>query len=379
MNVSKKGGCMMNILVTGANGFVGKNLISELHNRGYENIFAVTRKTTTELLEEYVQKCEFVFHLAGVNRPTDEGEFREGNLGFTSKLLELLKKYENESPILFTSSIQAEKDNPYGISKRECEDLLFSYSKETGANVFIYRLPNLFGKWCRPNYNSVVATFCHNISRGLPIAIHDPDARLKLCYIDDVVEEFIRAFRGVPTVDRDFCTVPVTYEVGLGELSEKLYSFQANRDSLIMPSLEKGFDRVLYSTFLSYLEEGNFSYQLKKNTDERGWLTEFMKSKELGQIFISKTRPGVIRGNHWHHTKVEKFLVIQGEAVIKFRKIDSNKVIEYKVNGENPEVVDIPAGYTHSIENIGRDDVITLFWACEIFNPEKPDTYYVEV
>lgn len=369
----------MKILVTGANGFVGKNLISQLKNQGYENIYEVTRATDPHLLEQYAKECEFVFHLAGVNRPIEKSEFIEGNEGFTKRLIELLEKYQNKSPVLFSSSIQAEKENPYGNSKRACEQLLFSYSRATGAKVFIYRLPNLFGKWCRPNYNSVVATFCHKIARNQPIEIHDRKTKLTMCYIDDVVHEFLSALEGRPTVNGKFCSVPVTYEVGLGELSDKLYSFRANRKSLIMPSLEKEFDRALYSTFLSYLEEDNFSYRLKKNSDNRGWLAEFIKSKELGQIFISKTKPGVIRGNHWHHTKVEKFLVIQGDATIRFRKIDSDKVIEYQVNGEIPEVVDIPVGYTHSIENTGIEDVITLFWACEIFNPEKPDTYYVEV
>ncbi|MDQ0155365.1 capsular polysaccharide biosynthesis protein CapF [Robertmurraya andreesenii] len=369
----------MKILVTGSNGFVGKNLISQLINKGYENIYKVTRDTDSSTLEQYLKECQFVFHLAGVNRPLDKREFVEGNEGFTSKLLGLLKKYNNKAPVLFSSSTQADKDNPYGNSKRACEELLFRYSGETGAKVFVYRLPNLFGKWCRPNYNSVVATFCHKISRNEPIEIHDPETSLTMCYIDEVLNEFLRALDGNPTKYGEFCTVPMTYEVKLGELAEKLFSFKANRESLVMPSLEKEFDRNLYSTFLSYLEEDNFSYRLKKNSDNRGWLAEFIKSKELGQIFISKTKPGVTRGNHWHHTKVEKFLVIQGEATIRFRKIDSDKVIKYHVNGEVPEVVDIPVGYTHSIENTGDEDVITLFWACEIFDPEKPDTYYVEV
>lgn len=369
----------MNILVTGANGFVGKNLISQLKNKGYENISRVTRETDITTLEQYAKKCQFVFHIAGVNRPSHKEEFKEGNEGFTVNLLKFLKKYNNKSPILFTSSIQAERDNPYGNSKRACEDTLFSYSRETGVNTYIYRLPNLFGKWCRPNYNSVVATFCYKIARDQPIEIHDLEKKLTMCYIDDLLAEFFRAFHGKPTLEGDFCTVPVTHEIKLGELADKLYSFKANRDSLVMPSLEKELDKCLYSTFLSYLEEDNFSYRLKKNSDNRGWLAEFIKSKELGQFFISKTKPGVTRGNHWHHTKVEKFLVIQGEATIRFRKIDSDKIIEYKVDGEVPEVVDIPVGYTHSIKNTGKEDVITLFWACEIFDPNKPDTYFVEV
>ncbi|MEH7125736.1 capsular polysaccharide biosynthesis protein CapF [Bacillus sp. JJ1773] len=369
----------MRILVTGANGFVGRNLIVELRNKGYEEIFKVSRETDTPLLDSYTKECDFVFHLAGVNRPKDEKEFMEGNYDFTSTLLKLLKKNNNKSPILFTSSTQAEKNNPYGRSKKASEDLLFSYSKETGAQALVYRLPNLFGKWCRPNYNSAVATFCHNIARNLEIQVNNPNTELTLCYIDDVIAEFLRALKGNETQNRDFCVVPVTHRITLGELTQKIYSFRNNRESLIMPSLELEFDKALYSTFLSYLEEDNFSYKLKKNVDNRGWLAEFIKSQSMGQIFISKTKPGITRGNHWHHTKVEKFLVIQGEAVIKFRKIDSENVLEYKVNGENLEVVDIPVGYTHSIENTGKEDVITLFWACEIFNPEKPDTQFLKV
>lgn len=369
----------MKILVTGANGFVGKNLISQLKNIGYSNIYEVTRETDSLTLEKYVKDCQFVFHLAGINRPKEIRDFTEGNEGFTKKLLQLLKNYNNKSPIVFSSSIHAEKDDPYGNSKRACEELLFSYSRETGVEVFIYRLPNLFGKWCRPNYNSVVATFCYKIARNEPIEIHDRETVLTMCYIVDVLDEFIEALNGEPVMDGKFCVVPVTHTIKLGELADKLYSFKASRESLILPSLEKDFDRALYSTFLSYLEEEQFSYPLKKNIDHRGWLAEFIKSKELGQIFISKTKPGVIRGNHWHHTKAEKFLVIQGEAIIRFRKIDSTNVIEYHVNGETPEVVDIPVGYTHCIENTGEDDVITLFWASEVFDPEKSDTYFLEV
>lgn len=369
----------MKILVTGAGGFIGKNLIAELKNRGFSNIFEVQKETDFFLLSKYTKECDFVFHLAGVNRPNDEKDYMVENYGFTVKLLELLRMHQNKSPVLFTSSIQADLGNPYGKSKKASEGLLFKYGQETGAKILVYRLPNLFGKWCKPNYNSVVATFCHNIARDKEIQIHNKETVLILCYIDDVIEEFLQALEGNETREGDFCRVPVNHQITLGELSDKLYSFKENRESLVMPSLENMFDRALYGTFLSYLEDDNFSYKLKKNVDHRGWLAEFIKSQSMGQIFISKTKPGVTRGNHWHHTKVEKFLVIQGEAVIRFRKIDSEHVTEYKVNGDNPEVVDIPVGYTHSIENTGDVDVITLFWACEIFNPEKPDTYYVEV
>ncbi|MFB6466850.1 NAD-dependent epimerase/dehydratase family protein [Cytobacillus sp. Hz8] len=369
----------MKILVTGAGGFVGKNLIAELKNKGYTTIFEVFKDTPFPLLSQYTKECDFVFHLAGVNRPKEESEFNHGNYGFTFQLLELLRMHENKAPILFTSSIQANQDNSYGRSKRACEKLLFFHQKGRGAKVFVYQLPNLFGKWCKPNYNSVVATFCYQIARNQEIEIHHRGTELTLCYIDDVLEEFMHALEGHETREGDYCLVPESYQVTLGELADKLYLFKKNRESLVMPSLENKLDRALYSTYLSYLEENNFSYKLEKNVDQRGWLAEFIKSQSMGQIFISKTKPGVTRGNHWHHTKVEKFLVIQGEATIRFRKIDCDHVIEYKVNGEIPEVVDIPVGYTHSIENTGKEDVITLFWACEIFNPEKPDTYFVEV
>lgn len=369
----------MKILVTGAQGFVGKNLIAELRNKGYQEILEFSRASDRSLLDQYTKECDFVFHLAGVNRPKDEHEFMEGNYGFTSQLLDLLKKNNNKCPILFTSSIQADSANPYGESKRAGENIVFAYSKDTGVKSLVYRLPNLFGKWCRPNYNSVVATFCHNIARDQAIHVNNPNAILTLCYIDDVLAEFLRALEGNATKDNDFCYVPVTHEIRLGDLADKLYAFKRNRDTLVMPSLESQFDRALYATFLSYLENDNFSYLLKKNVDNRGWLSEFIKSDSLGQVFISKTKPGITRGNHWHHTKVEKFLVIQGEAVIKFRQIDTDYVTEYHVSGEIPEVVDIPVGYTHSITNTGEEDVITLFWSGEIFNPEKPDTYFLEV
>ena len=369
----------MKILVTGSEGFIGQNLIAELNNQGYKNIYKFDIGTKKSLLDNYTKECEFVFHLAGVNRPKDEKEFMEGNFGFISELLVLLKKHNNRAPILFTSSVQAEEDNPYGRSKKAGEDLLFSYNKETGVKVFVYRLPNLFGKWCRPNYNSVVATFCHNIANDLEIKINDPNAELVLSYIDDVLAEFLSVLNGKVSRSNGFFYIPTTHKITVGELANKLHSFRKSRETLIIPSLKSSFDRALYGTYSSYLPEDSFSYKLKKNKDDRGWLTEFIKSESMGQIFISKTKPGITRGNHWHHTKVEKFLVIEGEAIIKFRKIDNQKVIYYKVNGEMPEVVDIPAGYTHSITNTGKKDVTTLFWASEIFNKDKSDTYRLEV
>jgi UDP-2-acetamido-2,6-beta-L-arabino-hexul-4-ose reductase len=369
----------MKILVTGANGFIGKNLVAELRNKGYTDILEFNKESDQSLLDLYTSKCDFVFHLAGVNRPQNASEFMKGNFDSISELLKYLSKHKNSAPVLYTSSTQAELQNPYGKSKRAGENLLFNYSKENKVKTLVYRLTNVFGKWCKPNYNSAVATFCYNISRNLEININDRNTELTLCYIDDVLDEFVRAIAGNETRVGEFCCVPNSYKYKLGDLVDKLYDFKNNRDSLVMPSLENRFDQVLYSTFLSYLKEDNFSYKLKKNVDSRGWLSEFIKSDSMGQIFISKTKPGIIRGNHWHHTKVEKFLVIQGTAVIKLRKIGNEELIIYSVKGEVPEVVDIPAGYTHSIQNVGEDELITLFWASEIFSQDRPDTYYLEV
>lgn len=369
----------MNILVTGAKGFVGKNLIAELKNKGYSNIFEFTRECDPLLLKKYTRDCDFVFHLAGVNRPKDEKEFMEGNFGLTSQLLELLKKHDNKAPVLLTSSIQAEKDNPYGRSKKAGEDLLFNYYYETDAKVYVYRLPNLFGKWSKPNYNTVVATFCHNLARDLEIQINNPNAELNLCYIDDVLEEFFRALEGKPTMHDDYCIVPVTHNIKLGELANLIKSFKESRANLSIPDMEDALTKKLYSTYLSFLPEDQFSYNLKMNSDHRGSFTEFMRTPERGQVSVNVSKPGITKGNHWHHTKNEKFLVVSGEGLIRFRKIDSEEIIEYRVNGEKLQVVDIPIGYTHSIVNVGETDLVTVMWANECFDPEKPDTYFVEV
>jgi len=370
----------MKILVTGAKGFVGKNLVAELRNRGYAEIFECDVDTTPEQLDEYTQQCEFVYHLAGVNRPENPADFMTGNFGFTSTLLENLQKYGNKSPVLITSSIQAAQDNPYGKSKKAGEDLLFEYGRHQGVRVLVYRLNNLFGKWCRPNYNSVVATFCHNIANDLPITVNDPATQLRLCYIDDVVREFIAGLESKENQAFDgFCSVEKVHEIRLGQLADKLRAFRANRKTLVMPPLANELDRALYATLLSYYPKDQFGYPLDMKHDNRGWLAEFIKADSFGQIFISKTKPGITRGNHWHNTKVEKFLVIQGEGVIKFRKIEEAEILEYPVSGDKMEVVDIPVGYTHSIANMGKVDMITLFWVDEIFNSEKPDTYLLEV
>ncbi|MDQ0200734.1 capsular polysaccharide biosynthesis protein CapF [Neobacillus ginsengisoli] len=369
----------MNILVTGAKGFVGKNLIAELRNKGYNDIFEFSRESDPSLLEKYTKDCDFVFHLAGVNRPKDVNEFMEGNFGLTSQLLELLKKHGNKAPVLITSSIQADKDNPYGRSKKAGEDLLLNYYKETDVKVYIYRLPNLFGKWSRPNYNTVVATYCHNIARDMDIQINNPDAELTLCYIDDVLEEFLRALEGHPTIQDDYCVVPTTHKIKLGDLANVIKSFKDSRGNLSIPNMKDALTKKLYSTYLSFLPENKFSYDLKMNCDHRGSFTEFIRTLDRGQVSINVSKPGITKGNHWHHTKNEKFLVVSGEGLIRFRKIDSEEIIEYRVNGDRLQVVDIPTGYTHSIVNIGEKDLVTVMWVNECFDPGKPDTYYLEV
>ncbi len=369
----------MKILVTGSNGFIGKNLIAELKNQNYTDILAYDIETDPTLLDEYCREAEFVFHLAGVNRPKDPAEFLAGNFGFTSVLLAALKKYGNTCPVVLASSIQAALPNPYGESKKAGEDLLSAYAAETGAKVLIYRFPNVFGKWCRPNYNSAVATFCHNIAHGLPIQVNDRSAVLNLVYIDDLVEELMRALKGNEHRADDLCIVPVTYTITLGEIVDLIYGFKASRVALSVPNLANAFEKKLYSTYLSYLPTDQFSYPLKMNVDERGSFTEIIRTLDRGQFSVNVAKPGITKGNHWHHTKNEKFLVVSGKGLIQFRQIYSNEVISYAVSGEKLEVVDIPTGYTHNITNVGETDLVTFMWANEAFNPDKPDTYFLKV
>lgn len=369
----------MKILVTGAKGFIGKNLIVELRNRKYTEIFEYDRDTNPSLLDEYSKKANFVFHLAGVNRPKEQSEFMEGNFGFTSDLLNSLKKHNNTCPVMISSSIQAELDNPYGESKKAGEDLLFAYGKETRSKVLVYRFPNVFGKWCRPNYNSAVATFCHNIAHDVSIQVNDPSVVMNLVYIDDVVNELINALDGKENKVGEFCEVPVLHTITLGEIANLIYSFKISRENRSVPNMADVFAKKLYSTYLSYLPEDQFSYDLKMNVDQRGSFTEFIKTPDRGQVSVNISNPGITKGNHWHHTKNEKFLVVSGKGVIRFRKIDSDEVLEYFVSGDKMEVVDIPTGYTHNIENLGDSDMVTIMWANELFDPEKPDTYYLEV
>lgn len=369
----------MKILVTGAKGFIGKNLIAELRNRKYVDIFEYDRDTDPSLLDEYCKEANFVFHLAGVNRPKDQSEFMEGNFGFTSDLLNSLKKHNNACPVMISSSIQAELNNPYGESKKAGEDLLLDYGVETGAKVLVYRFPNVFGKWCRPNYNSAVATFCHNVAHSLPIQVNDPSVVMNLVYIDDVVDELINSIDGKENKIGLFCEVPVVHTITLGEIVDLICSFKKSREDRSVPNMSDAFAKKLYSTYLSYLPEDQFSYDLKMNVDQRGSFTEFIKTPDRGQVSVNISKPGITKGNHWHHTKNEKFLVVSGKGVISFRKIDSAEVLQYFVSGDKMEVVDIPTGYTHNIENLGDSDMITIMWANEPFDPEKPDTYYLEV
>lgn len=371
----------MKVLVTGAKGFIGKNLIAELDRMEGVEVCPFDIDTPTEMLEIYGADCDFVFNLAGVNRPQNVEEFMEGNFGFATTLVETLKKHGNTCPIMNASSIQAALDNPYGQSKKAGEDMLLAYGKEVGANIYVYRFPNVFGKWCRPNYNSAVATFCNNIANDLPIQVNDRNTLLHLVYIDDVVAELLAAMKGQPHVDEQgYCYVPTVHDVTLGEIVDLLYSFRESRKNLMIPDMtEDSFSKKLYSTYLSYLPKDGFSYPLKMNVDARGSFTEVVKSADRGQVSINISKPGITKGNHWHHTKNEKFLVVSGKGVIRFRKIGEEEIIEYHVSGEKLEVVDIPTGYTHSIVNEGDTDMVTLMWCNECFNPDKPDTMYVPV
>ena len=371
------------ILITGAGGFVGKNLVATLRTAGYTDLMLFEKDDTPETLADYCRRAAFVVHLAGINRPTDPSEFYTGNAGLTDTLLANLEAAGNTAPVLVTSSTQAELDNDYGKSKRQAEEAIFAHRRRTGAMVYVFRMPGVFGKWCRPNYNSVVATFCHNVAHGLPIQVRDSAFSLPLVYIDDVVACILAAFDGDVMMDRSatpICHMYPIHEVTLGRLAELIQGFAAGRTSLAVPDLAPGsFEKKLYSTYLSYLPSDQFSYPLEMHTDNRGSFTEFLRSPERGQVSINISHPGIVKGNHWHHTKNEKFLVVKGEGVIRFRNIFSKEVIEYHVSGDKLEVVDIPCGYTHNIENVGTEDMVTVMWANEAFDPDHPDTFFEPV
>ena len=404
----------MNILITGAKGFVGKNLTEALKNlRDHkdrtrpalqiDNIYEYDIDTPKEKLDEFCEKADFVFHLAGVNRPKDPAEFMAGNFGFSSELLSALKKHHNTCPVMLSSSIQAtligRYDGDYGRSKKAGEELLFSYAAETGAKVLVYRLPNLFGKWCRPNYNSAVATFCHNIANDLPIRVNDRNTELELLYIDDLVQEMLDALEGkehlcefdglapVPAEDGRYCYVPTTHKVTLGEIVDLLERFRAQPQTLVLPEIPAGsFAKKLYSTYLSYLPAGKAAFPLKMNVDARGSFTELLKTEKCGQFSVNISRPGVTKGQHWHHTKWEFFIVVSGHGLIQQRKIGVDEqgnpypVLNFEVSGEKIEAVHMLPGYTHNIINLSEtENLVTLMWANEQFDPERPDTYFEPV
>ena len=394
----------MNILITGANGFVGKNLAEALKNIrdnkdrthpsiNIEQIFCYDIDSTMDELDSYCNKADFVFNLAGVNRPQNPDEFMKGNFGFASILLETLKKHKNRCPVMLSSSLQAtligRYDGEYGRSKKAGEDLFFDYAKETGAKVLIYRFPNLFGKWCRPNYNSAVATFCSNFANNLPITVNDPSVELELLYIDDLVDEMIAAlenkehhceFDGINTVlceNGKFCAAPVTHHVTLGRITKLLERFKNQPQTLVMPEIPNGsFEKKLYSTYLSYLPKEKVCFPLKMNVDARGSFTELLKTKNCGQFSVNISKPGITKGQHWHNSKWEFFIVVAGHGLIQERKIGTNEILNFEVSGDKIEAVHMLPGYTHNIINLSdTENLVTVMWANEQFDPNKPDTF----
>ena len=394
------------ILITGANGFVGKNLCASLQavqegkdrthpGLSVEKLYRYDIDSAPELLEEACREADFVFNLAGVNRPQNQEEFMAGNFGFASTLLDTLKKYRNTCPVMLSSSIQATligryAQGEYGKSKKAGEELFFAYGAETGAKVLVYRFPNLFGKWCRPNYNSAVATFCHNYAHDLPITVNDPSVELELLYIDDLVEEMLCAlqgqehrceFDGVKTVlqeDGRYCAAPVTHFATLGQIVELLDAFKAQPQTLMMPKIPEGsFAKKLYSTYLSYLPKEKAAFNLKMNVDSRGSFTELLKTADCGQFSVNISKPGITKGQHWHHTKWEFFIVVSGHGLIQQRKLGTEEVLNFEVSGEKIQAVHMLPGYTHNIINLSEtEDLVTLMWANECFNPQKPDTFF---
>ena len=399
----------MKILVTGARGFVGRNLVSQLRNIQsgkagcygdlvVDAVYAYDIDSTPEELDRYCKDCDFVFNLAGVNRPQKQEEFMQGNFGFASTLLDTLKKHHNNCPVMISSSIQATLagrfgTSEYGKSKKAGEELMFKYGEETGAKVLVYRFPNLFGKWCRPNYNSAVATFCNNIANDLDIQVNDSCVELELLYIDDLVKEMISALQGnehhcefdgvktVLTANGRYCAVPVTHKATLGEIVSLLESFKAQPQTLLMPEIpENSFAKKLYSTFLSYLPKEKAVFPLKMNVDERGSFTELLKTVNCGQFSVNISKPGVTKGQHWHHTKWEFFIVVSGKALIQQRRIDTDEVLNFEVSSDKIEAVHMLPGYTHNIINLSDTcDLVTLMWANEAFDPNCPDTYFLPV
>lgn len=382
----------MKVLVTGAAGFVGKNLVCALKNLRdgkdrtrpdlkIEHIYEYDVASDPSELSEACKNADFVFNLAGVNRPQNTDEFMQGNFGFADLLLDTLKKHKNTCPVMISSSIQAALDNPYGKSKKAGEDLIFAYGKESGAKTLVYRFPNLFGKWCRPNYNSAVATFCHNIANDLEITVNDKNHLMTLCYIDDVVSELLNALEGRENRDGDYCKVPVEHKITLGEIADLLYKFKEQPKSLVMPEIPEGsFEKKLYSTYLSYLPGEKAAFELKMNTDNRGSFTELLKTEKCGQFSVNVSKPGITKGQHWHNTKWEFFIVVSGKGLIQQRKIGTGEVLNFEVSGEKIRAVHMLPGYTHNIINLSEtENLVTLMWANEQFDPNRPDTYFEEV
>jgi len=367
----------MKVLITGSNGFVAKNLIEHLKRKEDIELYLFSKKDSLNLLEAYVTEADFIFHLAGVNRPENIGEFYEGNSNLTKKIVSILQKNNKTTPIVLSSSTQATLDNDYGKSKKEAEDILLEYSNSSTASIYIYRLPNVFGKWCKPNYNSVIATWCYNITHDMQIQVNNRDIELNLVYIDDVVDSFISSLTA--NTERKYVEIPTIYKKTLGEIEELLFQFKNNRTSLIIPHVAHGFERALYATYLSYLPNNSFSYELHGHQDERGTFYEILKTLDSGQFSLSTTAPGVTRGNHYHHTKNEKFLVVKGEALIEFRHISTDEIVQYKVSDKKMEIVEMIPGYTHNITNIGSEEMILFLWANETFDSNNPDTYFLEV
>lgn len=371
---------MKTVFVTGAKGFIGKNLVVTLKRQTDVELIEYDIDSSRNVLDEGLAKADVIYHLAGVNRPDRIEAFEEGNHEFTSRICNELRHLGRKPVFVFSSSTQADLNNPYGTSKRRAEETVFEFGRKTGTPVYVFRLPGVFGKWCRPHYNSVVATFCHNIARDLPIDISDSEREIELVYIDDVVNTFFGLMDGRTTaIDGKYCPVSPLYRISLGTLAKSIATFKASRVNLSLPDVSDALIRDLYATYISYLPTDSFAYSLPQRVDPRGELAELLKSPSFGQIFISRTRPGLVRGNHYHNTKVEKFIVLDGDAIIRFRHVLDGEVIEYPVCGRDFRVVDIPPGYTHSIENVGKSDLIVLFWTAEILNPDNPDTFEMDV
>mgnify|MGYP003585412585 CR=1 FL=1 len=369
----------MTILITGSEGFIGKNLSVTLQQQQDVRLIYFDVHNDPADLYPLLDQADFVFHLAGVNRPQNYEEFASGNTGLTERICDYLSSKQHRVPIAISSSTQAEIENHYGVSKRRAEAAVFAYGKKFDTPVYVFRLPNVFGKWCRPNYNSGVATFCHNIAHGLPIQVNDPSVVMNLVYIDDVVKAFIALLDGGADEQGGFCMVSPVHSMRLGEIADLIRSFHNSRELRAIPDMADPFTKKIYATYLSYLPANGFSYPLNMNIDSRGSFTEFIKTPDRGQVSINISKPGITKGNHWHHTKNEKFLVVSGVGVIRFRKIGSNEIIEYPVSGEKLMVVDIPTGYTHDISNTGKDDLVTIMWCNEMYDPESSDTYFENV